>query len=504
MAEKFATMQAGSILAPRSEEQTWKRTKVVCTLGPSCADVETIGKMVDLGMNIARMNFSHGDHEYHGNLAKAVREVNKTKPDKMCGLLLDTKGPEIRTGMLEGHQAIELEAGQELEICTDYTFEGNSSKIACSYEKLCTSVHVGAQILVADGSLICEVTEILENSVKTKCLNGCKLGERKNMNLPGIKVELPVLSEKDEDDLCDFGLKYNVDFVAASFVQSAEDVENIRDVLGPRGANIKIISKIENQEGLNNFDEILAESDGIMVARGDLGMEIPPEKVFIAQKIMIAKCNAVGKPVITATQMLESMCNNPRPTRAEAGDVANAVLDGTDAVMLSGETAGGKHPLAAVEVMSNICIEAEGCLDYQSIYQRTRRVAPKPLSSTEAVCSAAVRTALDMAIKLIVVITDTGRTASLVSKYRPASNILVVSMNQSTILQVNANYGCISLKVPSYEGTENVIRFAVGVAKNNYNLIGADDQVICIHGANEEDVNQANIMKILTVSELGI
>merc|ERR1719491_2920835 len=323
--------------------------------------------MLDAGMNIARLNFSHGDHKSHGMCVENLREALKQRPDKTCGIMLDTKGPEIRTGMLVDSKPIELVAGQDLIICTDYQFEGDATKIACSYKSLPETVQVGSIIFIADGSLTCEVTEIGENQVTCQVKNNCRLGERKNMNLPGAIVDLPTLTEKDEDDLCDFGLKYGVDMIAASFVRKAEDIETIRDVLGPRGAHIKIIAKIENQEGLNNYDDILAATDGIMVARGDLGMEIPPEKVFLAQKMMIRKANIVGKPVVTATQMLESMITNPRPTRAECSDVANAVLDGTDCVILSGETANGEYPTGAVKIMAETCVEAESAINNETL-----------------------------------------------------------------------------------------------------------------------------------------
>lgn len=237
---------------------------------------------------------------------------------------------------------------------TDYTFRGNKNKIACSYQDLCNSVVVGRKILIADGTIVCKVEEIKESSIIVQVLSNASLGEKKNMNLCGCKITLPTITEKDEDDIVNFGLKEGIDMIAASFVRTASDVEQIRDLLGPKGANVRIISKIENKEGIENFEEILDASDGIMVARGDLGMEIPVEKVFIAQKYMIDKCNLEGKPIITATQMLESMIKNPRPTRAEATDVANAVLDGTDCVMLSGETANGSYPIEAVEIMSKV------------------------------------------------------------------------------------------------------------------------------------------------------
>ena len=340
-----------------------KKTKIFCTMGPACWDVPTLLTLIDAGMNTARLNFSHGDHEAHGATLKRVREANAQRPDKHIAILLDTKGPEIRTGFFQEKCGgkIHLKAGQALEITTDYSYKGDESKIACTYEKLPTSVKPGSTILIADGSLVLTVTECLASSVKCKVENDQSIGERKNMNLPNVKVDLPVLQEKDINDLQKFGVPNQVDFVAASFVQSAADVLYIRSILDadPRGKDIKIISKIENQEGLDKFDEILKVTDGVMVARGDLGMEIPPERVFREQKMMIAKCRAAGKPCVVATQMLESMINNPRPTRAECSDVANAVLDGADCVMLSGETAGGKFPTAAVEIMARTCLQAE-------------------------------------------------------------------------------------------------------------------------------------------------
>lgn len=325
-------------------------------------------KMLDAGMNVARLNFSHGDHTSHGKSLDNLEAALQQRPDKHCAVMLDTKGPEIRTGMLKDGKAIELQANQSLKISTDYTLQGDTTMISCSYKSLPTTVNVGSTIFIADGSLTCEVTEIHDDHIVVVCKNGVKLGERKNMNLPGAIVDLPTLTEKDENDLQAFGLVRNVDFIAASFVRKASDVEYVRQVLGEKGAHIKIISKIENHEGLQNYDEILATSDSIMVARGDLGMEIPPEKVFIAQKWMIEKANVAAKPIITATQMLESMIKAPRPTRAEASDVANAVLDGSDCVMLSGECANGDYPINAVSIMSKICVEAEKTINYKRMF----------------------------------------------------------------------------------------------------------------------------------------
>merc|ERR1719277_1469225 len=347
-------------------------------------------KLIDCGLNICRLNFSHGDHDVHGKTVQRIREAAKQRPDKPVAILLDTKGPEIRTGFFREDvgDKIELTQGEELKLVTDYSFKGDKTCIALSYDKLPQSVKVGGLILCADGSLSLKVKSIGDDHVITEVMNSCTIGERKNCNLPGVKVDLPVLQEKDVKDLTQFGIPQGVDFVAASFVQNAADVELIRKTLGLRGRSIKIISKIENQEGIQNIDEIIDASDGIMVARGDMGMEIDIEKVGLIQKMLIRKCNLKGKPVITATQMLDSMERCPRPTRAEATDVLNAVLDGTDAVMLSGETANGKFPEAAVSCMRRIAEQAEMVLDYKTLYLQTRMRALEAglVSPVESVC----------------------------------------------------------------------------------------------------------------------
>lgn len=383
--------------------------------------------MLRNGMNVARFNFSHGSHEYHqetlNNLRSAMRETGI-----MAAVMLDTKGPEIRTGFLENEQPVLLEAGVELTITTDYAAKGNKDLIAMSYQKLAQDVKPGSVILVADGSISLEVvsTDPAAGTVRAKCLNTATLGERKNVNLPGVIVDLPTLTEKDIDDLVSWGVPNEIDFIAASFVRKGTDLDYIRSVLGPKGAYIKIISKVENHEGVSNFDDILLKSDAIMVARGDLGMEIPTEKIFLAQKLMIQKCNLAGKPVVTATQMLESMTKSPRPTRAEATDVANAVLDGTDCVMLSGETAAGSYPIQAIQVMTKICREAEASIDYYSLFKAIMKRTPLPMTPLESLASSAVRTAHKVQASLIVVLTRGGATARLVAKYRPTVPILTV------------------------------------------------------------------------------
>jgi len=480
-----------------------RKCKIICTMGPSCWETEMLKKMIDAGMNIARLNFSHGDHETHGATVGRIREAAKAFPNKPVAIMLDTKGPEIRTGFFREDvgKSIQLEQGQDLKLVTDYSFKGDKTCFALTYEKLPTSVKPGNTILCADGSLSLLVKECGPDWVMTKVMNSCKLGERKNCNLPGVKVELPVLQDKDKDDLLNFGIPQGVDFVAASFVQSAEDVKFIKKTLGLRGRSIKIISKIENEEGLKNFDAICDESDAIMVARGDLGMEIPPEKVFLAQKMMISRCNIRGKPVVTATQMLESMTGLPRPTRAEASDVANAVLDGTDCVMLSGETAGGAFPLNAVTIMRRICEEAEAVTEYDSLYLSLRQLTLdkfESMSAVESVCSSAVKATVDAACPLIIALTETGHTAKLIAKYRPRAAILAISASETTVRQLLCVRGVVPMLTASFVGTDSVIQKALVRAKAD-GMVKSGDAVVCVHGQREECPGHSNLLKMVTV-----
>uniref|UniRef100_A0A7S2R7I1 Pyruvate kinase n=1 Tax=Mucochytrium quahogii TaxID=96639 RepID=A0A7S2R7I1_9STRA len=492
-----------SVLQPAAEE---RKTKIVCTIGPSCWSKEMLLNLIDAGMNVCRLNFSHGDHKVHANTLANIRAAAAERPKCNIAVLLDTKGPEIRTGFLENGSSIQLKKGSLVELTTDYEFKGNETKIACSYKSLCTSVKVGSTILCADGSLTMKVVEILEKSVMVEILNNGTLGERKNMNLPGIIVDLPTVTEKDKDDLVNFAVVHHVDYIAASFVRKASDITNIRNVLGPRGRQIKIIAKIENQEGLENFDEILAETDAIMVARGDLGMEIPAEKVFLAQKLMIRKCNVVGKPVVTATQMLESMIKAPRPTRAECTDVANAVLDGTDAVMLSGETAGGEYPIEAVNVMASICREAEGAINYPKLYLATRNTVNMardsvPLDTPEAIASSAVKTTIDMGAKLLVVLTESGRTPRLVSKYRPQVPILVLTALPEIARQCEGLLrGCKAKVMGSMIGTNSILMRAAELGQD-FGWVKPGDRLVAVHGMKDAVSGASNMLKVLVVPD---
>lgn len=493
-------VEVASIMADPNTVQ--RKTKIFCTLGPACWSSEKLGELIDSGMNVARFNFSHGDHATHAETLSRLRAELAKRPHKNVAIMLDTKGPEIRTGFLANKDKVTITKGSLIELTTDYEFLGDETKIACSYQELPQSVKVGGQILVADGSLVLQVVEIKDTSVVAKALNGCVLGERKNMNLPGAHITLPTLTPKDEDDLINWGLVQGIDFIAASFVRTAQDVVNIRKVLGPRGRAIKIISKIESTEGLENFDAILEETDGIMVARGDLGMEIPPEKVFLAQKMMTRKANIAGKPVVTATQMLESMIKAPRPTRAECTDVANAVLDGTDAVMLSGETANGDYPIQAVEIMAKICEQAEAAIHYDELYQAMRNSVLDyngPMTTQEAIASSAVKTAIDINAKMIVVLTESGTTARLISKYRPQQPILVLTALGGTARQAEGFYkGAVARCMGSMIGTDSILFRATDLGKQ-FGWIKKGDAVVAIHGMQEARSGSTNMLKVLIV-----
>jgi len=393
-----------------------------------------------------------------------------------------------------------LVKGESITLTTDYSFKGDKTKLACSYPSLASSVHPGQSILCADGSLVLTVLscDVATGEVVCRICNDCSLGERKNMNLPGVVVELPTLTEKDINDIQNWGVKHEVDFIAASFVRKSSDVVKIREVLGEAASKTKIICKIENLEGLENYDAILKETDGIMVARGDLGMEIPPEKVFLAQKMMIRAANIEGKPVVTATQMLESMITNPRPTRAECSDVANAVLDGTDCVMLSGETANGENFEAAVSIMARTCCEAEQAMNYDGLYQAVRNsVLSKygSMSTSESIASSAVKTAIDVSAKVIIVCTESGQTAKQISKFRPGMPVIALTTSTHVARFCNGCLkGCSAKILPSLDHTEAVVRETLDEQKKRGCLKDAEP-VVVVHGMTRR-TGATNTMKI--------
>ncbi|MCO6537261.1 MULTISPECIES: pyruvate kinase PykF [Gilliamella] len=454
-----------------------KKTKIVCTIGPKSESKEMLAKLLNAGMNVMRLNFSHGDYEEHGNRIKNLREVMQETGLK-AAIMLDTKGPEIRTIKLEGGNDVSLVAGQTFTFTTDKNVIGNKDRVAVTYDGFAHDLKPGNRVLVDDGLIAMDVKEIKGNEVICTVLNNGELGENKGINLPGVSIKLPALAEKDKNDLI-FGCEQGVDFIAASFIRKRSDVDDIRTHLKAHGGeNIKIISKIENQEGLDNFDEILDASDGIMVARGDLGVEIAVEEVIFAQKMMIKKCNKASKPVITATQMLDSMIKNPRPTRAEAGDVANAIIDGTDAVMLSGESAKGKYPLETVNVMATICNRTDNTIP-ASLELTSKE---EKLSITSAVCCGAVEIAERLNAPLIVVATRSGKSAREVRHYFPRARILALSSSQKTVNQLAVTKGVEPILIDSINSTDDFYRLGKEMAVKVCGL-QQGDIIVMVSGA---------------------
>lgn len=477
-----------------------KKTKIVCTMGPNTNDREMMRKLIQNGMNVARFNFSHGDHEeqkFRMDMLKELREEEHTN----TAILLDTKGPEIRTGILKDGKKITLKEGETFTLTTE-DIVGDNKRVSITYKGLVQDIYKGCTILIDDGLIGLRVESKTETEIVCSVVNGGELGEKKGVNVPNVAIRLPAITEKDKDDIR-FGVEQDIDFIAASFVRNAECVLEIKAYLKELGAPyIPIIAKVENAEGIENIDEIIRAADGIMVARGDLGVEIPAEEVPHLQKMIIQKCNDNFKTVITATQMLDSMMRNPRPTRAEVTDVANAVYDGTDAVMLSGETAQGKYPLEALQMMVHIVENTEEHLDYDMILRKAGEHRLKSASS--ALAHATVTTANNLRAKCIVTPTVSGATARVVSKFKPKTGIIGISPDEATLRRMQINWGVRPLKSVAVYTTEDICDNAIDLicAKQ---LAEAGDMVVLTLGIPSTNVSEnrtvSNMMRIAMVDD---
>ena len=468
-----------------------KKTKIICTIGPSSETKETLKELLKSGMNMMRLNFSHGNYEEHKEKIDNFRAA-QAETGIRAALMLDIKGPKIRTTKLKDGKNVNIVAGQEFIITTDKSVIGDETIAAVTYEDIIQDVKIGEKLLIDDGLLQFSIKEIVGNKIICIALNNGELGENKGVNLPKAKVSLPAISEKDKNDLI-FGCQQGVDYVAASFIRKADDVKDVRKVLDENGGkDILIISKIETQEGIDNFDEILKVSDGIMVARGDLGVEIPIEDVPIAQKMMIEKCNIVGKVVITATQMLDSMIKNPRPTRAEVNDVANAILDGTDCIMLSGESANGKYPVEAVRVMTRISEKIDPLVSKKNYFTENMTI-------TTAVTKGTAEISESLGTKVIVVATQSGRAARDMRRYFPKAEIVAITNNEKTANQLLIVRGITPFIDGQPESLDSFFQLAEKVSVN-LKLATKDDVIIANCGESIFKVGTTNSIKLIKIS----
>ncbi len=426
-----------------------KKTKIVCTIGPVTENIEPMSQLVEAGMNVMRLNFSHGDFAEHQKRIENLREIMK-KTGKTVAILQDLCGPKIRIGTFKD-KMITLHEGKTFTLTTD-EIEGDETRVHINYPQLPKEVKVGGMIMLQDGTKRLQVTEVKGNDIICKVMIGGSLSGKKGVNVPGADLSLSALTEKDRADV-EFGIKNNVDFVALSFVRRASDVQDLRAILDKAGCKAQIISKIETPEALQNIDEIIKLSDAIMIARGDLAVEIPAEEVPLVQKLLISKCNAVGKPVITATQMLESMIKNSVPTRAEVSDIANAIIDGTDAIMLSEETTLGSYPVEAVKIMTKVAIRVES-----EVYTRdTIAEYDESHGVTDVVSQSAVRAAHNVGATLIVALTRSGRSARMIARYRPAERILALSDNAQDMAKLMLTFGCYPMVAPTFKTVEEIM-----------------------------------------------
>ena len=476
-----------------------KKTKIVCTMGPNTDDREMMKALALNGMDVARFNFSHGDHAEHKKRLEILESVREELGIPIASLL-DTKGPEIRTGKLKDGKKVTLKEG-ELYTLTTEEIVGDETRGSINYAGLAEDVKPGDRILIDDGLIELQVREVNGHDIVCRIENGGELGEKKGVNVPGVRIKLPALTDKDKEDIR-FGVDAGFDFVAASFVRNADAIREIREILDEKGSAMQIIAKIENEEGIENIDSIIEASDGIMVARGDMGVEIPAEKVPHIQKMIIRKCNLACKVVITATQMLDSMIRNPRPTRAEVSDVANAVYEGTDAVMLSGETAMGSYPIEAVRMMSQIAEESEQYLDYM-FYQRRKVSAENLRNISNTVCYSSVATASDLEAPVIVAPSVSGFTTRMLSKWRPKALIAGLSPSMTVVRQMQLYWGVKPFHARRAESTDALLAASVELLKEK-GIVKEGETVVATAGVvtranRHEPVADTNIMRVMVV-----
>ena len=470
-----------------------RKTKIICTMGPATDNEEVLRTLIENGMNVARLNFSHGTHEEQGKRMETIKRLRK-ELNKPVAIMLDTKGPEIRVRDFEGGKVM-LEA-DSLFTLTNKEMLGTPEKASITYKDLYKDVEKGTHILIDDGLVDMVVEKIDGEDIVCRVINGGQVSNHKGVNVPGSHVNMPFLSKVDIEDVC-FGISQEVDFVAASFVRSAADVNEMRKLLKDNGGeNIRIISKIENAEGLTNIDEIIEASDAIMVARGDMGVELPEEEVPIAQKIIIKKVYEAGKQVITATQMLDSMIKNPRPTRAETADVANAIYDGTSAIMLSGETAAGKYPVESFLMMAKIAERTEQDIDYKKRF--FHRDANNNPDITDAICHATCTTAYDLNSKAIIVVTKSGRSAKMISRYRPACDIIGCATSEQVCRQLNMSWGITPVLLDEKNDVFELYDYAIRESQKQ-KLVDVGDILVFTSGVPIGKSGTTNMIKVEVV-----
>jgi len=473
-----------------------KKTKIVATIGPASESEEMLRDLFQQGVNVCRMNFSHGDHAEHQVRMDRVKNVRE-EMGLPIAIMLDTKGPEIRLGDFKDG-VVEIQQGQEFTLTTRDIL-GDETIIGVTYKDMPKDVKVGGIILIDDGLVEFRIKEITDTDIIMEALNGGTLKNHKGVNVPKVNINLPALTDKDIADI-KFGIENEVDFIAASFVRKASDVNDIRRILEENGgADIDIISKIENQQGLNNIAEIIHVSDGIMVARGDLGVEVPTEEIPLIQKDLIRMCNKAGKPVITATQMLDSMIRNPRPTRAEVTDVANAIIDGSSAVMLSGETAAGKYPLESVRTMYNIAINTENSLDYKEMLKV--RSIDDDITTTNAISKATVNTASDLGANAIITATSSGYTSKAISKFRPRAPIIAATTKKSVVRKMALEWGVYPVLAPESKSTDEVIELSIK-SSLDAGYVDEGDLVVITAGIPVGLAGTTNMIKVHTIGKV--